>query len=486
MNMKTTSVQNILYYNKAYLGKQNAVKNNFIQEPPDLKPVNYYNPISFGRLGGMAKKLKGTYSYIKAEKNLKTQIKNLKKYNSKIDFLNLNLDKLEGIQEGIKVFEGLSIKEIAFLYKDLINILAYRGCSNRCAHCYANAIPLHIPKKDKSMIKKMAVEDFKLLVNGMQELNKRLGFDPLSDQKFSMSFFEDADSIELEMIDKTGKIYDFVDIYEIFKGTTKHKILFDTSGWTPKNQKYQLRAEKLVKYLSENDSGNLKVSISLNPFHALNVKSQEFIQSGDLENAAKYKEFYTERMANAIFTFTPLLMKNKLDFIVRSMGRSTEVPGFGKENLRELLNDIFKNVEEKYIKDYNSNRKYIKNEIQMEELLERMKAKCLRFASIKPFGRARILFNKRPGLSGNVYYPNEIPANILEFINYQKKEHNNIKKILDVNGKIYITDFEFTLPTEIQLNFENKAKHVPPLGNLVDDFTITKKMIKENFEDLID
>ena len=52
-----------------------------------------------------------------------------------------NFEKLEGAQIGLKSFEGLSIKQIAFALTDLHAIIMVSGCTNHCLHCYANAQP---------------------------------------------------------------------------------------------------------------------------------------------------------------------------------------------------------------------------------------------------------------------------------------------------------------------------------------------------------
>ena len=54
----------------------------------------------------------------------------------------LNFEKLEGIQQGLKTFEGLSLKQIAFALTDLHSINMISGCTNHCLHCYANAQPV--------------------------------------------------------------------------------------------------------------------------------------------------------------------------------------------------------------------------------------------------------------------------------------------------------------------------------------------------------
>ncbi len=108
-----------------------------------------YKPLSFKSLR--------EYKYQKAKKYLNEQKNILKETtaNESINIDNFDLKKLEGIQKGIKVFDGLTMKEIAFIASITQEFALTRGCSNQCAHCYVDANPhLHLKKDEKKIYKR--------------------------------------------------------------------------------------------------------------------------------------------------------------------------------------------------------------------------------------------------------------------------------------------------------------------------------------------
>ena len=73
---------------------------------------------------------------------------------------------------------------------------------------------------------------------------------------------------------------------------------------------------------------------------------------------------------------------------------------------------------------------------------------------------------------------------LLDSLDCLKKEPNNINKyraflvgIVDANGKFYMTNYEYTLPTEIRLNFDNKKETAPIKPRIIKDFVIKKNEI---------
>ena len=167
------------------------------------------------------------------------------------DLYDFSLNRLDGIQEGIKVFGGLNMKEIAFLMRTITEFGINRGCHNMCSHCYADAKP---PVKETAdTINKMSWNDFKTMTDGFSELNKRLGFfaaapDNLSTKRNYISPFHDADGLDIVLRDNSGNEHDFTDIADALYDAVGVPIVFDTAGWTPWNEKMQKRAEKIVKY----------------------------------------------------------------------------------------------------------------------------------------------------------------------------------------------------------------------------------------------
>jgi len=395
-----------------------------------------------------------------------------------------DLDKLDGIQQGIGVFKGLSMKEIAFASQNVLGLSVNHGCSSNCAHCFANAVPQHY-KPDSDMINRVSYEDFNSYMGGYSKLNKRLGFNSLKiDENLSPYFamFGDSDCIEMQMKDKNGKIYDFTDANEIAHKTTGRLGLFDTAGWNPKDKRYQDRAEKIVKYFSkpENYDKMCQIDISVNPFHSLNTRSIELKNEGNDKASQKFRDFYTDRMANAIYTFTPLMDKKNFHCISRAMEDSPKsVEGYQKKDLKELSDEIIAKVENKYNDDFNGEQKYIKSPEQINKYLGKLNYELKdRVRGIDPEGRAEKLFVKDEEVQKAI--KKDKIESIEEFPDFTKDLKENAKESfrdIDLNGKVYING----LPTEIQFNFDNKNKKTH--GD-IEDYNgrlITKEMVKKAY-----
>jgi len=411
----------------------------------------------------------------------------LKKSEKEYNLLNFNLTRLNGIQKGIEVFENLSMKEIAFVYDQFYNISINRGCSNRCGHCFADAVPQHF-KQDSGMISAVSMEDFTLLMNGIKKLNKRLGFNAVKQNEYkTLAIFHDSDCIELEIKDKAGKIFDFSDTTDLLHETVRKKSLFDTSGWPPSNKKQQERAEKFVKYFSQKD--NMKkigqINISLNPFHALNMKSIYHKKAGNEQLAKVFRNLYTDRMANVLYTFTPIIEDPRYSFNARAMGKEAKIfEGCSIDELKVLIKEILVKVEVKYNQDFASERKYIKRQSQIKENISILENKCSDIYKIAGVGRAKTIFDKN---SKNVKEHNKLNRKNISLLKKNIRSNpfitggSRFYRCVDVNGKVYITDFLMAVSTEIQLNFRNKDKGTVPFAELPKNLVITKKMIERDF-----
>lgn len=379
------------------------------------------------------------------------------------DLDSFNPDKLEGIQKGIKVFEGFSVKQIKFLLENLTVIMVNRGCSNRCSHCAANAIPQHFAK-GSDMIKSMPWEDYNLLMKGIGKLNSRLGFNSLNGNDYgSISLFHDADCMELEMKDKRGKIHDFADASNLLLSSTKKLSLFDTSGWYPKSEKMQRRAEKIVNYLANNNQKFDQINISVNPFHVLLEKSNEYLLSNRLDEAKKFREIYTDRIANAIFTFTPLVDKANFHFLIRTKSNDKL---HSDEFLLDLENEILQKLESLYVNDFKNSQKIIKNEDQISKKMESVNEKLRKKGSeIAKLGRAEKFFTDKMDTS----YLSAL--NDERIFLYDLKE-GIVETSIDANGKIYATNSYLMVPTRFALNISNKGKQTIPPGKAIDDANV--------------
>jgi len=434
----------------------------------NLNLIPHYRSITF--------KGKDT-SFDDANKYLETQTQILHDSKAKLYLSDFDMDKLDGLQEGIKVFDKMTMREIKFVATTLLEMPLIRGCHNQCSHCYADAKPPI--KEDAGHIRNMSWNDFETLTDGFKELNDRLGFKIENNDGYN-TMFHDADCIDIALKDNNGIEHDFIDLSDRMYDSTGVKQLFDTAGWSPKNQVAQARAEKYAQYYSE--SKNIRkfeqFNISANPFHVMNTRYVQYLKENNLEKAEKFRELYTDRMANVLFTFTPLVKYDKFQFIARAIKNdSKNVDGFTEKDLRKLYKEIFKKLRARYEHDLHGEKKFIKNDKQLKSALEAYKHKLDNVGTkMSVSERLAKILNQNDPLAETT---NKEISNTKKLKNGIENKYDLARYcgVLDVNGKYYLTDFYSTIPTEIQLNFENKNKQTADISPYLQDFTISRKTI---------
>ena len=397
-----------------------------------------------------------------------------------MDLFSFNLKKLDGIQEGIKVFEGLNIKEIALILTSLGEIAVNRGCKNNCSHCYADAKPSIRPNETHTG--KMLWEDFISLVGGIKELNNRLGFYSTGQQAVGIgryySPFHDSDSVDIVLKDKQGNEHNYIDITNLLGTVLALPVVFDTSGWSPNDKKAQARAEEAAEYYSkpENEKKLFQFNISFNPFHSLHSKEVERRKAGDNEVADKLRDLYTTRMANTIFTMTPMLKSEKFDFLTSCIWDDDSYDGFREEDLDELFDETIVKLKKMYQKDFETEQKFIHTKTELTSYLNKVKK---HYTSIAP--RTISFTDKALRTFGS---DNEFYDGLVEEIKKDKeylKTHNieecryMLDGMIDANGDFYLTNYYMTIPTEIRLNFSEKRKTPPIAPNLTPELIIKKQ-----------
>lgn len=477
--MKISSVQN--YSNisfspktqKAQTFQQNpVVQHNFAPSFSGGFPLNVHSPKYFA-----------AKTYLCMAKQAYKKVKTL-------DLYMFDLNKLDGIQEGINVFKGLNMKEIAFVADTVAEITVNRGCRNICAHCYASAkAPI---KETANQINKMSWNDFTSLTDGFEELNKRVGFPVVVQKKNKHAMaipFHDADCSSIILKDNEGKEHDFIDIAERLDKSFHLPVLFDTAGWNIQDVKAQKRMEKYVEYYSkpENFKKLEGFNLSVNPFHAMYAKSLELKQNRKPELAEKLYDLYTTRMANVLFTLTPLQKNPNFEFIARSAANDSKVPkGFKEKDLRVLYMDILEKVNNLYKKDMKSAQKVVKNE---DEAFEYFNNYYKRLENISPTigmsARAEKFVDKNDEIAkfGERRKQQNIKdiqslKRIKDLRKLNKDMNNHFYGIIDANGDYYLTTFNTSFPTEIKFNFENKGKTTAPIAPyLQKDTPLTRNVI---------
>lgn len=416
----------------------------------DTKNMQYYKEIDNANEN----------SYFKAKKYLEYKKSNLSKpHKENISIKYFDLDRLNGIQKGIEVFEGLSFKQISFILDRLSEIAMFRGCYNNCAHCYAEA--KHPIKETDDFISKIDWEDFTNLTNGIKELNNRLGFNIFREQKDGTRYltaFHDADCSQIEIKDKDGIVHDWYEIAKHLYKATKKVQLFDTAGWYIQDKKAQQRMESYVQKLLADDEIKIDLNISANPYHAMHYRAVEHMKNGNKEKEEYFRQKDSERMANVLFTLTPLLKKQhsniELSILARAMSnKSNNSKGLSEKDLKKTFDRHFEELKKLYKKDFETNQKVIKNKKEIQRNIYEYKKE---FDNI---GTTPAVTNKLKDLYTIEDRARAISdAHVLqdpEMIT-KKEDSDYYRTIIDANGKVYLSNFYETYETDMQLNFKNK------------------------------
>ena len=406
-----------------------------------------------------------------------------------------NLNKLEGIQDGLKTFEGLSMKQIAFALTDLHSINMIRGCINHCLHCYANAQPF---------ISRASFESFKQIMDDILALRKRIGINPVSHRgsKYVDCYF-DSDGLDLHLFDKDGNKHDAVELGTLIHQSTGTKTVFDTNGWDRNDKEKQQIAEDYVQKLlkKRNSKHFYQINISLNPFNPKYVKALKdgydpkqyspFTPIKEVEKPTKLKQAeenyreYIKNEANVLFTFTPLALKHKAGAIIRALKNDiTNMDGCYLDDYSTTLKNILTELYWFYVSDLNYKQKVIKSSRMMNKALREWKfllsdTSCSIFSS----GRMEKFYKARHhgSLNGIEDIDNARESSVRNYtklILQEKVSAMNLAllKVISSDGKVYMYDNYSVIPTDIQLNTGNKPEK-NPFWIDIKDFVVTTDMI---------
>lgn len=437
----------------------------------------------------------------KDEKYLKAQ-----KYANRMKLLRFiapnsdyNLDKLDGIQTGIKVFDGLTMRDIYFILYNLGTIAVKRGCPNQCLHCFADAKPAR--KEHAGFINSMPYEDFVELTDGIKELRQRLGPTFTKRWKGYIAMFHDTDCMEIILRDKTGNEHDYTELNDKLYNATNAPIVFDTAGWNHKNPKIQARAEKYVKYLLKNKEKLYQINLSMSPFNPIYTRALElgYDQKNYIADLQKPHEItkgeqlyriYIDRMANMLFTFTPILEQGMLGLIIRSAENIPDehMTGHTVNDYYYLRGNVLNRLHQLYMNDLKNEKKVVKSRERLEEFQARYNNILTEKlnTNLSMSGRYKKLFlKKNPKIKKDYFYltDSRFYKSEKHFWELKKTKHFDVKnidyaRIIDADGKVYLSDDYRIIPTEFALNLGTKDKITPRLEPAIEeDFIITRDMV---------
>lgn len=394
---------------------------------------------------------------------------------------NYNLDKLEGIQEGLTTFEGLSIKQIIFALTDLHSINLVQGCKNHCLHCYANA---------QSKIKRASFETFKQLMDDISVLRKRIGINPISHRSDKyIDLYFDSDAMELHLYSKDGEKHDAIELTKIVHNSTGAKSVFDTNGWDRNNKKLQEIAEDYVIKLSKKSNAKhfYQINLSLNPFNPKYIKAVkdgynpkeysplipidedevELVMDEKLKKAEKNYREYVQNEANMLFTFTPLLLKGRLSAIVRGLSDNITAMDECKLSSYTLtLRNILEQLRWLYIIDFETDQKFIKSERMVYKCLRKYEKLLNKNLSTFMFSSGRMEKFYKLRHKGEISGIDKIDISRVRTENNYSKVKQDKKlsatdllylKLIGRDGKLYLYDNYSVIPTDITLSTKEPA-----------------------------
>ena len=479
--------------------KISSIKNNTYTKPENYQRNNNFGysttalcttkPVSGVSFKGFnpAQKIAGYLTYRKAQKYA-DKLKDFIDHEwgkDKFTFRECNLEPLEGIQYNIKVFKDLSIKEIQYLCENLHVIAVKRGCKKMCGYCYADAKPSK---------REMTYEDFHSITDGFKTLRKRLhnidiygeNLPYVKDQIIyrTTELFYDADCMDIALKNKKGREFDFIDLSTELFDSLGRKTAFDTSGWYKNNTKLQQRAEKYAKHFAQ--SQNMEklnaFNVSFNVFNQSYISSVKAMEKGDKEKALRLRERFVSDMANTLFTFTPIAQSPKFSVLLRAFHPSEKsTKNFNANDLILLCREVLKKLKDMYTKDLAGEQKVIKSKEDLNKFYNIFENKLSVIdTGLNSSGRMAQFIKDHNIKTTRLQDHAKITPQV---INYYKENARRapliMQRYIDTDGRVYNMDYARFLKTEIQLNINGKDTPTPALANLVENFVITKKNIKE-------
>ena len=473
---------NRIYNSKAsYTSAKTESHTRLLQDKLELNLKKTNSNISFS--GNPIQSLLDFWKYLKVQRfaNSLNQYLQTQPNHENLPFRNISMENLEGLQYGIKVFKGLTMKDIQYLSENLHVIAVKRGCNNMCGYCYADAKPSK---------REMSWEDFTTITRGFKKLRARLGNLHLFGENLptnrdpiftTTEVFYDADCMNIAIKDKKGKIYDMRHLITEIYDSLGRKSCFDTSGWNPDNKIMQKHAEEYAEYFSnpENMKKLNAFNLSFNPFNASYVAGVKALKSNDFEKYQRLRGKFTDRIANAIYTFTPLLKFDEFGIMVRSFGlKAKHAKHFDYKSMLGLIQEVSNKLEVLYKNDLNGAKKYVHSQEELKEYMKLAKQKMRMISTeLNSSGRMKQFLETFKISDPTLQNHTETTKLMYKELAEDGRYHIHLaKRLIDADGRVYHMDYARFFPTEIQLNIKDKTP-TPKLANLREDCLITKEMI---------
>ena len=156
--------------------------------------------------------------------------------NSSFPLTRINPQHVEGIQKGIPLFDGVGIKDIAFITKRFETLNLFRGCNLGCSHCLKDAKPL----KNSTIL----FEDLVRFLDGFKALNERLGFNVFQGNKY-VNIIDDSNPSDIPIRGKSRN-HSVNEALKIIYEKINLPSIFVTSGWNSASKYSQQSSSELA------------------------------------------------------------------------------------------------------------------------------------------------------------------------------------------------------------------------------------------------
>ena len=356
---------------------------------------------------------------------------------SEFPLTKFDASKLEGFQKEYSVFKGISMRDIAFITKNLDTINFFRGCNTACLHCPKKAIA---PKFGRESI---LYEDFKHFIMALSCMSERLGFNILNGSK-NINISDDSDFFG-KRVKGQRRDYSVAELIQFLYEHLRVPVSFFTTGWKPRTGRSSgyreiHDASRRLNYLVKNNPDAInEVKVQVNPF----IK----------------EEGYVLRMADTIRVLLDLFKMQKAKIVYKHS--ATNDAEYGEQAAKRLYEKIYAELERGGV-----NLEYI------PELNPDFVTKSSKNNWILPIGRGRAFMPK----SQEDYFETEYSKEKERWENLSVEDKRaelleNSRKCLDIDGSIYTkkptnifygaSQIEVNVPTDIKLNFIDKSKPNP-------------------------
>lgn len=405
------------------------------------------------------------------------------------DMDDFDQQQLEGIQYGLKTFEGMPFKDVYFFLSNMgeVTIPVIRHCSGMCPVCSVNGGPFD--RQNKNLVTRMDFEDYKNLTDDINEISERLQFycheKELRKQEFGIllgytepttALFRDSDCKDVWIKDNKGIVHEFPELNSMLYEATGIKGLFDTAGWAPRDTKTQERMERFAEYFS--DPEHLEeieqINISLNTYHGIMEKALEYKRKGDLDSYNRAKKVYAKNIANAMYTFTPLLDSDKYHIFRKAIPYTEReiYDDYKPDVLCDIEHDVFAALKDRYKYDLiNKNYKFVKNLFDVSNIMYKQKHIFFELDTKISPSPINNIFSKLPSWEKKPITKESAIDEVLKKTNM----------FIDMNGKVLFENDYHVFETDMQLNFNNKYKQTKQIYPIPDKRVIRVTEKQKNY-----